>query len=96
MLQEAINSTLKTTSRDLVLDLGWKSTALFVVFVWWMSRGSSPVYMVDFSTFEPPEDWKVNERLLLPLARLGKGSGVVTARLRVWCLWWGEGIIVFG
>lgn len=75
MLQEAINSTLKTTSRDLVLDLGWKSTALFVVFVWWMSRGSSPVYMVDFSTFEPPEDWKVKERLLPPMVHFGERGG---------------------
>lgn len=57
--QEAMETTLKTTSRDLVFDLGWKSTALFVVFVWWMSRSSSPLYMVDFSTFEPPEEWKV-------------------------------------
>lgn len=54
-----MQSTLQTTSRDLFFDLGWKSTALFVVFVWWMSRGSAPLYMVDFSTFEPPEEWKV-------------------------------------
>lgn len=54
-----MQSTLQTTSSDLVFDLGWKSTALFVVFVWWMSRSSSPLYMVDFSTFEPPEEWKV-------------------------------------
>ncbi|CAM9967239.1 unnamed protein product [Ectocarpus sp. 6 AP-2014] len=68
-LREAMQSTLQTTSRDLFFDLGWKSTALFVVFVWWMSRGSAPLYMVDFSTFEPPEEWKVTHDQLAEIMR---------------------------
>ncbi|CAN0294278.1 unnamed protein product, partial [Ectocarpus sp. 4 AP-2014] len=64
-----MQSTLQTTSRDLFFDLGWKSTALFVVFVWWMSRGSAPLYMVDFSTFEPPEEWKVTHDQLAEIMR---------------------------
>lgn len=58
--QEAVETTLKTTPSDLVIDLGWKTTSLFVVFIWWVSRFRSPVYMIDFSTFEAPEDWKVS------------------------------------
>ena len=56
----------------MALELGWKTTALFALFVWWLTHREKPVYLVDFSCFEPPESWKVTHEQFLEIMRRQK------------------------
>ena len=45
--------------KPFAFDLGWQSVALVAVVIWYFSHRVHPVYLVDFTTFKPPQDWKV-------------------------------------
>ena len=48
-----------------VFDLGWKTFALLALLLWYASHRVSPVYLIDFATFEPPSDWKLTQKEVL-------------------------------
>jgi 3-ketoacyl-CoA synthase len=50
--------------------LGWKSVALVAVVVWYLSHRVSPVYLIDFTTFQPPESWLLTPQQLMEAMRL--------------------------
>ena len=55
--------------REFVMTVGWKAVLLLVLAVWYLHYTSSPVYLMDFSTFEPPEDWKVSPEKLIEIMK---------------------------
>ena len=55
--------------RELVMTVGWKAMLLLALAVWYLHYTSSPVYLIDFSTFEPPEDWKVSPEKLVEIMK---------------------------
>lgn len=46
-------------------NLPWQVVLAIALLVWNFSRMGSPVYLLDFSTFEPPESWKTNREQLI-------------------------------
>lgn len=54
------------------MDLGWKSVALLALVVWYLSHRVSPVYLIDFTTFQPPESWLLTPQQLVEAMRLQK------------------------
>ena len=44
--------------------------ALLALILWYMKNRDKPVYLVDFSTFQPPEDWKLSHDQLMEIMRL--------------------------
>lgn len=45
--------------RPLVFDLGWKTMAIVALGIWYLNHREKPIFLLDFSTWEPPEDWKI-------------------------------------
>lgn len=62
--------------REMLVSLGWKAALLLGVCVWYLHYTASPVYLLDFSTFEPPEEWKVSPEKLIEIM---KAQGCFTA-----------------
>mgnify|MGYP000365576397 CR=1 FL=1 len=58
-----------TMGRPLALDLGWKTMALTALGIWWLNNREKPVFLIDFTTFEPPESWKLSPDQLLEIMR---------------------------
>lgn len=55
--------------KPLALDLGWQSIALLALLIWYFSHRGNSVYLVDFTTFKPPEDWKITPEQTLQCMR---------------------------
>eukprot|EP00981_Chlorochromonas_danica_P012869 scaffold5514_cov166-Ochromonas_danica.AAC.3 len=55
--------------KPFVLDLGWQTMALLAAIVWYLVKREKPVYLIDFSVFEPPEDWKFSYDQLVTLMK---------------------------
>jgi len=53
-------------------DLGWKTMALFALLIWYLSQREKPVYLLDFSTFEPPASWKLTPEQIIDIMRRQK------------------------
>ncbi|CAM9651425.1 unnamed protein product, partial [Phaeothamnion confervicola] len=69
-IQETVRTTMSTAAmRELVLDLGWKTTAVLVGVMWWLARRRSPVYLLDFACFEPPAEWRVTHEQLVEIVK---------------------------
>lgn len=62
-------STL-TLENSVAFDLGWKSMLLVAFLIFFVNRYENPVYLLDFSTFEPPDSWKVSAEQLLEIMKL--------------------------
>jgi predicted naringenin-chalcone synthase len=41
-------------------DLGWRSMLLTAAFVYYLTHREKPVYLMDFTTFKPPESWNIS------------------------------------
>mmetsp|Transcript_1740 Transcript_1740/g.2958 ORF Transcript_1740/g.2958 Transcript_1740/m.2958 type:complete len:532 (-) Transcript_1740:479-2074(-) len=54
------------------LNLGWKTMGVLAILLWYANRRHKPVYLIDFATFEPPEEWKVSPEQLLEIMRRQK------------------------
>lgn len=50
--------------------LGWKFLAVILILVWYITQKHTAVYLVDFSTFEPPEEWRVSPAQILDLMKM--------------------------
>lgn len=55
--------------RPFAFDLGWRSIGLVGVILWYITHREKPVYLIDFATFEPPEDWRLSPEELLQAMR---------------------------
>lgn len=49
--------------------LGWQGTVLTLVLVYVFARMEAPVYLLDFTTFQPPDSWKVTHAQLIEMMR---------------------------
>lgn len=49
--------------------MGWQSVALLVVLIWYFTQREN-VYLLDFTTFEPPDEWKLSYDQLLEAMRV--------------------------
>ena len=47
--------------------LGWKFLAIVALVIGYINRREKPVYLLDFATFEPPEDWKVTYEQIIQI-----------------------------
>jgi len=65
----AVEIAVFESNKPLVVDLGWKTMAILALVIWYITRREQPVYLIDFSTFEPPEDWKVTPDQLMQIMR---------------------------
>ena len=70
-LQKFYNDEISTFSlaRPVALDLGWKTMALIALFIWYVNHREKPIYLLDFSCFEPPDDWRLSPDELLKIMR---------------------------
>jgi len=41
-------------------DLGWRSMLLTAAFVYYLNHREKPVYLMDFTTFKPPDSWNIS------------------------------------
>lgn len=55
--------------KPFAFDLGWQSIALLAVVIWYFSHRVHPVYLIDFATFKPPQEWKVTPEDTLELMK---------------------------
>ena len=55
--------------KPVAFDLGWKSMAILALVLWYFTHRSKPVYLIDFTTFEPPADWKMTQDELMEIMR---------------------------
>ena len=53
--------------KPVAFDLGWKSTAILAIVIWYLSNRDKPVYLIDFAVFEPPESWKLSHDQLMDI-----------------------------
>lgn len=58
--------------RPVAFDLGWKTMALLALLIWYLSQREKPVYLLDFSCFEPPPSWKLSPEQLIDIMRRQK------------------------
>ncbi len=58
-----------TFERPVAFDLGWKTMAIFALGIWYLNNREKPVYLIDFSTFEPPDSWKLSPEQLLDIMK---------------------------
>ncbi|KAL7566455.1 hypothetical protein ACA910_000933 [Epithemia clementina (nom. ined.)] len=56
----------------LIFSPAVKTTALVLVVMVWILRREKPVYLLSFSTFKPPESWKVSHAEVLEIMRRQK------------------------
>jgi hypothetical protein len=61
--------------RKEALGLALKTIVVTAILLWYMTSKNKPVFLLNFATFEPPEDWKCTPEQLLELMRL---QGVFT------------------
>lgn len=59
----------------MAFELGWKAAALIAVVALYFSRRRREVYLVDFTTFEPPDHWRLSPEQILTIMR---SQGVFT------------------
>ena len=52
-----------------MFGLGWKSMALLCIAVWFITSREKPIYLVDFTTFEPPESWRLSSEQILQILK---------------------------
>lgn len=50
-------------------SLPWQLVLVLILVVWNFSQKNGPVYLLDFDTFEPPEDWKVSQEETIELMK---------------------------
>ncbi len=43
--------------------------ALLVIFIGYVNQREKPVFLIDFSTFEPPSDWKLSPAQILDIMK---------------------------
>jgi len=43
--------------------------AILALVIWYITQREQPVYLIDFSTFEPPDEWKVTPDQLMQIMR---------------------------
>mmetsp|Transcript_4323 Transcript_4323/g.9689 ORF Transcript_4323/g.9689 Transcript_4323/m.9689 type:complete len:532 (+) Transcript_4323:133-1728(+) len=55
--------------RQDALGLGWKTVLLIMTLLYYYSRREKPVYLVDFATFQPPQEWMVTPEQLMDIMR---------------------------
>jgi 3-ketoacyl-CoA synthase len=55
--------------RSLVYEFGWKSVAVALGILWFLTKNNKPTFLVDFVTFEPPDSWKMSNEQLLQIMR---------------------------
>lgn len=53
-----------------VFSTGIKITALALICVYWIGKMDNPVYLLSFSTFKAPEDWKCTHEQILQMMKL--------------------------
>ena len=53
-------------------SLGWKTMLLVALLLWYLNQWEKAVYLIDFATFQPPDDWKVSQDQLVQMLRLQK------------------------
>ena len=63
---------LMDLSQPLVFNLGWKTMLIIAVLLWYINHWENPVYLIDFETFEPPEDWKVTPEMIVEMLKKKK------------------------
>jgi len=49
--------------------LGWQGAFLTLIIIYLFNNAERPVYLLDFSVWEPPSSWKVNHEQLLKMMR---------------------------
>jgi hypothetical protein len=52
--------------------LGWQGAFLTLILVYLFTRMETPVYLLDFSVWDPPASWKVNHEQLLKMMKAQK------------------------
>jgi hypothetical protein len=56
--------------KPFVFDLGWQTIALMAALVWYLARREQSVYLIDFTTFEPPDDWRFTHAQILEMMKV--------------------------
>jgi hypothetical protein len=46
--------------KPFVFDLGWQTIALLIAVTWYFATREKNVYLLDFTTYEPPDNWRIS------------------------------------
>jgi 3-ketoacyl-CoA synthase len=57
-------------NKTLAVDIGWKAGLLLAILFWFLSKRESTVYLIDFTTFEPPASWKLSHEQIMEIMKL--------------------------
>jgi 3-ketoacyl-CoA synthase len=55
--------------KGFALDLGWKTMALLALLIWYINQREKPVFLINFTVFEPPNSWKVTPAQLIEIMK---------------------------
>lgn len=64
-----LQDLVSVSAQPIVHDLGWPSMLLALAFLYWLQSGEKAVFLLDFETFEPPEEWKVSKEEIMEMMR---------------------------
>lgn len=69
LINNYLVTPLQTASEGGVLSTHVKVTALVLVIIGWIVTNDNPIYMLAFSTFKAPDDWKVSHTEIIQMMR---------------------------
>jgi predicted naringenin-chalcone synthase len=65
-----IQSMLPLEAQPTVLtSLGWQTMLIIALLIWYINHREQPVYLIDFSTFQPPDSWRISQEQLVEILR---------------------------
>ena len=63
--QNEVVSIALDLQRPMAMKLGWKAMLILALLIWYINHREKPVYLMDFSVWEPPADWKLTPEQLM-------------------------------
>lgn len=69
LINNYLVTPLQTASEGGVLSAHVKVTALVLVIIGWIVTNDNPIYMLAFTTFKAPDDWKVSHTEIIQMMR---------------------------
>eukprot|EP00428_Durinskia_dybowskii_P064343 CAMPEP_0170377026 /NCGR_PEP_ID=MMETSP0117_2-20130122/12047_1 /TAXON_ID=400756 /ORGANISM="Durinskia baltica, Strain CSIRO CS-38" /LENGTH=545 /DNA_ID=CAMNT_0010632285 /DNA_START=123 /DNA_END=1760 /DNA_ORIENTATION=- len=61
--------TIVEVERKEALGFALKAIAVTIILLWYLSTKEKTVFLLDFSTFEPPEEWKCTSEQIMEMLR---------------------------
>mmetsp|Transcript_15541 Transcript_15541/g.16293 ORF Transcript_15541/g.16293 Transcript_15541/m.16293 type:complete len:516 (+) Transcript_15541:28-1575(+) len=67
---EWLHHEVYTIDLKTLFVLGWQTSAILALVIWYFNRREKPVYLLDFACFEPPDSWKISPEQIIECMRV--------------------------